>query len=156
MKSASKKRRVPDLAAELLIAVSRLRHSKPSKPRGKITNLSGPQLLLLRRIEEEGETTASILAASENVSQQAIAQSLSALRQEGLIETVQDPKDERKSPVRVSEKGKLAINTYLSLHTKWLVRRIESRFAPEELVALERAIAVLERLAKSDDVDEEP
>jgi len=149
------KKMVPDLAAELLIAVSRLLHSKPSKTRDKLSNLSGPQLLLLRRIEEEGETTASLLAASENVSQQAIAQSLSALRQEGLVETVQDPTDERKSPVHISEAGKVAINTYLSLHTKWLVRRIESRFSPAELVELKHAIAVLELLAKTDDDSDE-
>ncbi len=143
-----------DLAAELLVAVSRLRHSKPTRQRDDSISLSVSQLLLVRRIEEEGETTASSLAASEHVSQQAIAQSLAVLRQEGLVETGKDPKDERKSLVRVTEKGRASIQAYLIRHTKWLVLRIESRIVPEERVLLEKAIEVIERLASASSDEE--
>ena len=145
-----------ELAVELVLAVSRLQHSKPARPRDGVGDLSVPQLLLLRRIQELGETTAAALAVSEHVSQQSIAQDLAALKREGFVESGRDPKDRRKSPVHVSEAGKLAIDSYLARRTKWLVRRIESRIDPTERGELERMIELFERLARVEgELDEE-
>ncbi|HUZ18172.1 MAG TPA: MarR family transcriptional regulator [Spirochaetia bacterium] len=145
------KKTTAQLAVELMVGVSRLRHSKPAKRRDDAANFSVPQLLLLRRIEEVGETTAAQLAVSEHVSQQAIAQNLAALKAEGFVESTRDPNDERKNPVHVTEAGKLAINSYLARRTKWLAKRIESRIDPTERAELERAIELLERLSRVED-----
>jgi len=139
-----------EFAIELMVAVSRLRHSKPAKRTGGTKDLSVPQLLLLRRIEEMGETTASSLAESEQVSQQAIAQNLAVLKREGLVESTRDPQDERKNPVHVSRAGRLAIDSYLAGRTKWLAQRIAARIGPDERAALGQAIALLERLARQE------
>lgn len=136
-----------ELAVELVLAVSRLRHSKPARQRDGASDLSVSQLVLLRRIEEAGETTASSLAVNENVSQQAIAQDLAILKREGLVESGMDPKDKRKNPVHVSAAGRIAIDSFLASRTRWLARRIESRMNPAERAELERSIELLERLA---------
>jgi DNA-binding MarR family transcriptional regulator len=147
-KVSGRKKTTAQLAVDLMVAVSRLQHSKPARRRDDATTLSVPQLLLLRRIEEVGETTAALLAVSEHVSQQAIAQNLAALKAEGFVESTRDPNDERKNPVHVTEAGKLAINSYLERRTKWLATRIESRIDPTERTELERVIELFERLAR--------
>ncbi len=142
-----------DLAARILIAVARFRHSKPSKNRHSESQFSASQALLLRRIEEEGETTAASLAKSEHVSQQAIAQSLAELKKEGLVETRRDPNDERKAPIGLTASGKHALTNYLTPHTKWLGRRIEHWFGPKSLKDVELAIKVLEKLSSLEDLE---
>lgn len=147
-KQSKQQRSDQELAIELIVAVSRLQHSKPAKRRDDTTGLSVPQLLLLRRIEEKGETTASSLASEEQVSQQAIAQNLSVLKREGLVESARDPHDERKSPVCLTQAGRTAINAYLTDRTRWLADRITSRTTTADRAQLGHLVELLERLAR--------
>jgi DNA-binding MarR family transcriptional regulator len=86
-------------AVRLAMAVSRLRSRIRIEAGLRSTGIPISQLAVLGRIIDEGPTTAAALAASEHVTQQAIAQSLATLKQRGLVQKQADPSDGRKSLV---------------------------------------------------------
>jgi DNA-binding MarR family transcriptional regulator len=61
---------------------------------------------VLGRIIDTGPTTAAALAPCEQVTQQAIAQSLATLKERGLVEKQADPGDGRKSLVSATAAGR--------------------------------------------------
>jgi DNA-binding MarR family transcriptional regulator len=105
------------------------------------------QLGILNRLRRDGPATAASLAAAEHVSQQAIAQSLTGLKQAGLVESTPDPADRRKCLLEVTDAGHALIGSILASRNAWLVRAVEQTIGPSERDALDSAIALLERLA---------
>ena len=95
-----------EAAIGLALAVSRLRSRIRVEAGVRSAGIPISQLALLGRILGDGSTTASSLAASEHVSQQAIAQSLAALKAAGLVKAKPDPKDGRKSLMSATPAGR--------------------------------------------------
>src|SRR5260370_9263512 len=93
-------------AVRLAMAVSRLRSRIRIESGLRSTGIPISQLAVLGRIIDEGPTTAAALAASEHVTQQAIAQSLATLKERGLVEKQADPSDGRKSLVSATTAGR--------------------------------------------------
>src|SRR5579859_4078542 len=132
------------MAMRLVIAITRLRARLRETAHTGATALSSSQLAILQRLRHEGPATAAALAAAEHVSHQAITQSLSALKQAGLIQTTPDPTDGRKRLISTTEAGQ---NLFYRFAASWLVQAIDKTISPEELPMLDRAIELLERLA---------
>jgi len=105
------------------------------------------QVAVLKRLRNEGPTTASALAAAEHVTHQAIAQTLAALKQSGLVRAAPDPSDGRKSVISITPAGNRLFESARASRDAWLARAIASTFSAREHAALEAAIEVLERLA---------
>jgi len=114
------------------------------------TGVSIAQIAILQRLRADGPTTAAALALAEHVSQQAIAQNLSALKRAGMVEATPDAQDGRKSLLSVTDAGHRLFATARATRNAWLERAIESTIAPEELPALDKAIELMERLANAD------
>ena len=138
------------VAVDLAVAVSRLRSRAREAAGVHATGLSISQLTLLRRVIDEGPTTAAALAAAEHVSQQAIAQSLAPLKAAGYVSARPDPGDGRKSLISATESGRRLRAPLHQSREAWLIRAIDATVADDERSALERAIELLERLADAD------
>lgn len=106
------------------------------------------QWAILVRIIGTGPATASELASSEHVSQQAIAQSVAPLKAAGLLQARPDATDRRKSRLDVTPQATRLVHAVA--RDSWLSRAIEAEVAPQERDALEAAIDLLERLAATE------
>jgi DNA-binding MarR family transcriptional regulator len=139
-----------DLALRLVLAVkhlrARLRETWPSPVR----SLPTAQLALLKRLRDDGPTTASALAVAEHVSQQAIAQQVAALRDARLVRTARDPNDGRKALLTITAKGLRLFDAVAESRNAWLSRAIAELVPARERASLLGAIELLERLASAD------
>ena len=138
------------VAVDLAEAISRLRLRLREEAGLGSTGLSLSQVRLLGRIIREEPTTAVSLAAGEHVSQQAIAQTLTPLKDAGLITTRADPKDGRKTLVEASAAGRKLRKSLLRSRDAWLVRAIDATIADDERETLEKAAELLARLSEAD------
>ena len=136
-----------DIAVRLAMAVRRLRSRLRAEARGSLNEMPITQMAILKHLSREGSSTATQLAAVEHVSQQAIAQSIAALRERDLIQTTPDPTDRRKTLISLSPPGSEMMRGILASRDAWLVRAIESSLDAAEMADLNRTIEILERLA---------
>src|SRR5689334_4284581 len=83
-------------AMRLAVAIKRLRARLREVAPASAAGLPIAQLAILQRLRTAGPATAAALAIAEHVSQQAIAQNLSALKHAGLVAVAADPTDGRK------------------------------------------------------------
>ena len=134
-------------AVRLAMAVFRLRSRIRIEAGLRSTGIPISQLAVLGRIIDEGPTTAAALAASEHVTQQAIAQSLATLKQRGLVQKQADPSDGRKSLVTATAAGRELRESLTASREEWLTRAIDVAVKPEERPLLTEAIELLERIA---------
>ena len=105
---------------------------------------------VLKRLRDGGPSTASALASAEHVTHQAIAQTLTALKRQGLVRSAPDPSDGRKSVISITPAGNRLYESALASRDAWLARAIDSVISPRERAALEKSIELLERLAEAD------
>ena len=134
-------------AIRLAMAVFRLRSRIRIESGLRSTGIPISQLAVLGRIIDEGPTTAAALAASEHVTQQAIAQSLATLKQRGLVQKQADPGDGRKNLVTATAAGRELRESLTVSREEWLTRAIDAAVKPEERPLLTEAIELLERIA---------
>ena len=93
---------------------------------------------------------AASLALSEHVSQQAIAQSVAALKEAGLVQGERDPTDGRKVLICATPAGREMHDSLKAPRKAWLVRAVDTVIGPDERPNLDIAIELLERLAAAD------
>src|SRR5262245_15816653 len=124
-------------AFDLAVAIARLRKRLREEGRLTTSGLSVTQLSVLTRIVEDGPTTAARLAGDEHVSQQAIAQTVAALKAEGLVVTRPDPGDGRKTLIEASDEGGRLGTALDDSRVQWLVHAIDAVVAPEERETLD-------------------
>ena len=134
-------------AVRLAMAVSRLRSRLRIESGLRSTGIPISQLAVLGRIIDEGPTTAAALAASEHVTQQAIAQSLATLKERGLVQKQADPSDGRKSLVSATPAGRELRESLAVSREEWLTQAIDAAVKPDERTLLTEAIELLERIA---------
>jgi DNA-binding MarR family transcriptional regulator len=137
-------------AVRLVVAVKRLRSRMREESGVTSTGLSVSQLSIFTRLMNEGPATAASLAAAEHVSNQAIAQTLTGLKAEGLVMVQPDPADRRKSLISVTEAGRRLYDSIHAFRDDWMIRAIESAVSPDERAALDKTVELLERLAGVD------
>ena len=137
-------------AVRLTVAVKRLRSRMREESGATSTGLSVSQLSIFTRLMSEEAVTAASLAAAEHVSQQAIAQSLAALKADGLVSAQPDPADGRRSLISATAAGRRLVESILASRDDWLIRAIGSAISPDERAALDKAIELLERLGDVD------
>jgi DNA-binding MarR family transcriptional regulator len=137
-------------AVRLAVAIKRLRTRLREAAWSSGVELPIAQLAILKRLRDDGPTTAAALAAAEHVSHQAIAQNLAALRRGGLVRAAPDPRDGRKSLVRITPPGSRLFATAVAARDAWLAHAIAKTVPAGQRAALERTILLLERLADAD------
>src|SRR5580693_3821312 len=104
---ASGQQRAAGAAAELMKSMTRLRARLRSETAPTEMSATWSQLTTLGRIIAEGPTTTSALAQAEHVRRQSMAETIAALRADGLVTAEPDPSDGRKTLITVTEQGLL-------------------------------------------------
>src|SRR5581483_7330594 len=99
---------------------------------------------VLSRLEREGPSTPTVLAAAEHVRPQAMGATLTALEQRGLIQRRDDPGDGRRVLVGLTDAGRQALDARHKAVTELIDRALASGFTPAECQALAAAIPLLD------------
>jgi DNA-binding MarR family transcriptional regulator len=107
------------------------------------------QAAVLGRLDREGPQSVSDLANAERMRPQSMAQTVSDLESEGLVERHADPDDRRRALVQLTETGAAALAAERRLREGWLANAIANDFSREEQAVLREAIELLRRLAES-------
>ena len=104
---------------------------------------------VLGRLDREGPQSVSDLAASERIRPQSMAQTVSDLEADGLVERQPDPLDGRRALVSLTEQGIAVLQAERRQREGWLARAITDDLSPEEQAVLRDAVELLRRLAES-------
>ena len=131
-----------ELPARLRLVVTRLaRRLRQESSSGLSPSLTAA----LSTLERYGPLTPSELAARERVQRPTATRILAGLDAAGLIVREPDPSDGRVTRVRVTPAARTLLRRLRGRKTADLARRMR-RLEPEELVTLEQAAGILERL----------
>jgi len=106
--------------------------------------VTGGQVSLLVAIKYQPGIGVRELAAQEKISPAAVSKAVAKLEAMGLVER-SEVADRRRIGLAVSEKGHQVLRSVRSRRTIWLAERLKG-LAPEELRAVEAALAPLEKL----------
>jgi DNA-binding MarR family transcriptional regulator len=104
---------------------------------------------VLGRLDREGPQSVSDLAASERVRPQSMAQTVSDLEADGLVERRPDPGDGRRAVVELTAHGDDALQAERRNREGWLAQAIAGDLSAEEQAVLRDAVELLRRLAES-------
>jgi DNA-binding MarR family transcriptional regulator len=146
----------PQVATELTMAMTRLRARLRIESSAPVRSWTWSQLSTLRRIIEHGPTTAAALAQIEHVRPQSIAETLAALKANGLVTTAPDPADGRKSLLTATTLGHEVADSVIAQREQWLTRALDAVATPAERRLLADAVTVLNKLADSRFPDPRP
>jgi DNA-binding MarR family transcriptional regulator len=130
------------LAHELRETVGRLIRRLRAEPGPPIALLA-----VLARLDREGPSSTSALAAAERMRPQSMAQTVRELEVGGLVTRRPDPADGRRAFVELTPAGLDKLQANRAARESWLAQTLESEFDAEERELLQRATALLGRIA---------
>lgn len=107
--------------------------------------LTFPQMVVLRRITEKGETTLAEITGELQLAASTLSGIVKRLERDGLIEKVADPNDLRVFRLRALPKAQELLARAMDIY-KVHLGRVLGHFSPEELVSL---VACLEKLSEA-------
>lgn len=111
--------------------------------------LTLPETAALSRLDRAGSATPSALARAEQITPQAMGQTLSALARRGLVERRRDPGDGRRTVISLTGAGREAVHNKRSARTEQLANALSEGFTREELQVLMAAAPLISRLGES-------
>jgi DNA-binding MarR family transcriptional regulator len=103
---------------------------------------------VLARLDRDGPDSPTSLATLEGVRPQAMAATLAALEERGLVSRTPDPADGRRAVLAVTEAGHQVVVDRRSVSLRRLTGTLEREFSPDERVTLHTVLPLLERLAE--------
>jgi DNA-binding MarR family transcriptional regulator len=109
-------------------------------------DLTLPQTSVLALLERDGPSTTGELAASERISAQSMASTLSALEARGLVSRKADPADGRKRAIAITPQGRKVMLGVWQVKHKKLEESLRSGFSTAEQKTVIDALPLLERL----------
>jgi DNA-binding MarR family transcriptional regulator len=104
---------------------------------------------VLGRLDRDGAMSTSDLAAAERVRPQSMAQTVSELESDGLIDRRPDPADARRALLELTGEGRRTLEEDRRQRVGWLIQAISEGFSEQEQKALAEAVPLLTRLADS-------
>jgi DNA-binding MarR family transcriptional regulator len=107
--------------------------------------LSPTQGAALGTIDRHGPLTPSELASRERIQRPTATRVLARLEEAGLVSRTADPADRRSALVSATDSGRGLLDSVRDRKDAYLAQRLE-RLSPEDLVALDRAAAIFERM----------
>ena len=131
-----------DLAARLRLAVTRTARRLRQEAG---TDLSPSLTAALATVERHGPLTPSELTGCERVQRPTATRIAARLEAEGLVARTGDPSDGRVTLLSATSEGIALLRKLRTRKNAYLTRRLRG-LPPEDLVALERAADVLERM----------
>jgi DNA-binding MarR family transcriptional regulator len=127
-------------ARDLVVLFRRLRGRMRSVSTGGLTP---SQASVLLRLDRDGASTTTLLAAAEGVRPQSMTAVLTALRERGLIQRHPDPEDGRRSVVTLTDSGRAQVGDDRQGRRDWLAQTLDERLSPEQLDLVNRVLAMV-------------
>jgi DNA-binding MarR family transcriptional regulator len=134
----------PALASDLRVVLGQLMRRLRAEHRFSIS-----QGAVLGRLDREGAQSVSDLAVKERMRAQSMAQTVSDLESEGLVERSPDPGDRRRALFSLTAGGRDELVASRQRREGWLVKALED-LSPEDRDTVERAAVLLRRLAEAE------
>lgn len=119
------------------------------------SNLTGPQLSIMTRMKENGESRISQLAKEEGIRMPTASNALHQLEQRGMVERLRDTHDRRGVRVRLTDLGVAELERVGEERTRNLTAMLE-KLSPEELRRTDEFVDVINVLASKYGVPETP
>jgi DNA-binding MarR family transcriptional regulator len=129
------------LAGELRVVLGRLIRRLRAEH-----GFSLAQGAVLGRLDREGPQSVSDLAGKERMRPQSMAQTVSDLEADGLVERNPDPTDRRRALISLTDGGRELLAASRQRREGWLERSIEE-LPEEDRATVERAVVLLAHLA---------
>ena len=104
---------------------------------------------VLGRLDRDGASSVSELAAAERVRPQSMAQTIGDLEADGLVTRKPDPTDGRRAIVELTDQGHATLQVDRGRRDGWLAQVIVERLSSQEQAALMKSVALLRRLSES-------
>jgi DNA-binding MarR family transcriptional regulator len=105
------------------------------------------EVSVLARLDRDGAASPGVLADAERVRPQAMATTLAALEERGLVRRRPDPADGRRAVLTITQAGRKVINDRRSEIVRRFTEVLETEFTAAERRRLVEVIPLLERLA---------
>ena len=106
------------------------------------------QASVIARLDRDGPTWISELAAADRVRPQSMAQTVGELEGQGFVTRRPDPLDGRRTMIELTEEGRAVLQADRALREGWLARAISQDLSADDQRTLQDAVAVLRRLAE--------
>ena len=135
------------LASRVRLSVMRL--SRKLRREGSGAHITPTLLAALSTINRHGPVTVGDLAIHEQVQKPTMTRILAELIERGLAARTPDPLDGRMAWVQVTQEGRRLLQRIRRRHDEYLAKRLK-RLTSDELITLERAADILERLTEGD------
>jgi DNA-binding MarR family transcriptional regulator len=135
---------VSRVASELRVVLGRLVRRLRAEHRFSLAHAA-----VLGRLDRDGASSTSDLAAAERVRPQSMAQTVGELEADGLISRRPDPADGRRALLELTGLGRQTLEADRSRREGWLIQALAEGFSEQEQQALAKAVALLTRLAES-------
>lgn len=134
------------IGAALRLTIGRI--ARRLRQNHAVGELSLSEVSVLSRLEREGASTPSALAEHERIRPQAMATTLAALEERGLVDRRPDATDGRRVVMTVTEQGSAMVRHRRSESVQRLIEVLESEFSTDELGVFDAVLPLLDRLAE--------
>ena len=104
-------------------------------------------MAVLGRLDRDGPSSISDLAAHERMRPQSMAQTVHDLAADGLVSRRPDPTDRRRAFIELTTVGRDLLQTTRAGRETWLTQALERELDPGERTLLHEALALLRRIA---------
>lgn len=105
------------------------------------------RLAVLGRLDRDGPSSISDLAARERMRPQSMAQTVHDLEADGLVSRRPDPTDGRRAFIELTTPGRDVLRTTRAGRETWLTDVLERELDPDERRLLHAALSLLRRIA---------
>lgn len=133
-----------EAARDLVEVLRRLRARMRALPSGDLTPT---QSAVLIRLNKDGASSTTVLAAAEGVRSQSMTATLNALDAAGLLARAPDPEDGRRHVITLSPAGQAKAERDRVERYAWLARALQERYTPDQLGTITEALGLLAQLA---------
>lgn len=113
---------------------------------GEHRTLSMGKVGILSRLDRHGALTATVLAAHERISHQAVAGAVRELEEMGLVSRSPDPADGRRVLITLTDSGRTRLVSERSAGQEWLVHAVTDELSESERATLAAAVPLIGRL----------
>ena len=127
-----------------------LRVGRELRREARAVGISPEQVSLLVAIKYAPGIGAGELAVRERISAPAMTKHVDRLERDGLVARTPSPDDRRRVGLALTDDGRRVLRRVRSRRTAWLATRLRG-LTPDELAAVEAAVAPLEKLLREDE-----
>lgn len=136
-----------EIAAEVRLIMGRMVR-KIRQAKNALGDVTLSESSVLARLDRDGPDSPGSLAALEGVRPQAMATTLAALEERGLVSRRPDPDDGRRAVMTVTSAGRKVVADRRSASVQRLAAALEEGFTPAERRELAAVLPLLDRLAE--------